>query len=88
MENNIYLICCAYHHNHVVNRDKIESYCQSYTDILYNNKSYHKDKICLEPIYWKRLYNQYGAEALRILEDNITYCEIRQKINDRKHANK
>lgn len=78
-----YLICCEYHYNHILFKKNIDNECQHYTDILYGAYGISA-AMKLEPIYWKRLYNKHGKEALEILEDNINYCQLRNEIETKK----
>ena len=84
----LYIFCCEYHWNHIVNKEPINKYIQRYTNLVYGVASWgQKVDFCFQPVHWKRTYEKNKYWALEMLEDNISYCEARLQIEKKKQEN-
>ena len=80
-----YLVCCYYYFNHIKNKYKIDDWGSFYSDIMYGNLQRGEHSLLrMEPIFWKRFYNENSEKYIQELEDNIQYCEIRHQLDVKK----
>ena len=78
MDLDTFIFCQDYYFNHIVNKKPIEKYVKEYSKLL----RYNTDKV----IAFKREYNKYSEEALKLMENNIKYCELIQQKNNIKYG--